>query len=131
MCYFAIQPLLVTTPQNAVPKALLSCRNTHIIAPLEGITRHTMINTCMPHAHSHTMVICETKQDWNEDRVLKALDDLQEKTSSWGSFSKAQATLKHHAWLCHSKFKVGSTLGSETVLTKEEEAEWVKWAING
>ena len=42
-----------------------------------------MINTRMPHAHSHRTAICETKQDWNEDSLMKALDYLQEKTSSW------------------------------------------------
>ena len=57
--------------------------HTYIRAPLEVITRHTMINTCMPRAHSHTMAICETKQDWNEDSLMQALDYLQEKTSPW------------------------------------------------
>ena len=66
-----------------------------------------------------------------EDSILKALEYIQEKPLLGSSFSKTQATPKHPAWLCHSKFKVGSTLGSETVLTKEEEAEWVKWALNG
>ena len=50
----------------------------HISLPVEGITRHTITNKCMPHVHLQTMATCKTKEAWNGDSLVKALKDLQE-----------------------------------------------------
>ena len=131
MSYFAVQPLLVTTPKATLSKAChFEVTDTYIRAPLEGIIRHKIINTCMPHAYSQTMATCKTKKDWNEDSLLKALDDLQEKKLSLRAASAKheipRSTLHDYAI---GKSKVGSTSGPDTILMKEEEEELVEWVL--
>ena len=53
---------------------------TYISVPVEGITRQTVTNKCMPRVHSQIMATCKTKKAWNEERSMRK----KERTVQYG-----------------------------------------------